>query len=139
MKIYNELESLGFFEWLSETHDLADTDMKAEYLDKLPLNDIHRTVCNSMAFRWFREKYDLYYLIKVFKDDDGELIFDYVILEDSSDTESYDDEPYTTYEEAELACLIKLIEIVKKKKQSMSKNDKSNIRLLEPTKRNDCN
>ena len=115
MKIYNELESLGFFEWLSETHDLADTDMKAEYLDKLPINDIHRTVCNSMAFRWFREKYDLYYLIKVFKDDDGELIFDYVILEDSSDTESYDDEPYTTYEEAELACLKKLIEIVKKK------------------------
>jgi hypothetical protein len=38
-----------------------------------------------------------------------------VILEDSSDTESYDDEPYTTYEEAELACLKKLIEIVKKK------------------------
>jgi hypothetical protein len=69
----------------------------------------------QQAFRWFREKYGLYYLIKVFKDDDGELIFDYVILEDSSDTESYDDEPYTTYEEAENACLIKLIEIVKTK------------------------
>ncbi len=82
---------------------------------------IHPNSSDSLAplyqqvFRWFREKYDLYYLIKVFKDDDGELIFDYVILEDSSDTESYDDEPYTTYEEAELSCLIKLIEIVKKK------------------------
>jgi hypothetical protein len=69
----------------------------------------------SQAFRFFREKYGLYYLIKVFKDDDGELIFDYAILEDSPETESYDDEPYTTYEEAENACLIKLIEIVKKK------------------------
>jgi hypothetical protein len=69
----------------------------------------------QQAFRWFREKYGLYYLIKVFKDDYGELIFDYVILEDSSDTESYDDEPYTTYEEAELACLNKLIKIVKEK------------------------
>ena len=33
MKIYNELESLGFFEWLSETYNLKDSDMKPEYLD----------------------------------------------------------------------------------------------------------
>lgn len=92
MKIYNELETLGFFEWLSETHNLRDTDMTPENLDKLPLNDIHRTVCNSMAFRWFREKHNLMHL--------DVLVLEYKI----------------PYEEAELACLKKLIEIVKSKK-----------------------
>ncbi len=57
MKIYNELEGLGFFQWLSETHNLADTYIDSEYLDGLPLKDIHRTVVNAIAFRWFREKY----------------------------------------------------------------------------------
>ena len=40
MKIYNELESLGLFEWLSKTHNLKDTDIAPEYLDELPLNEI---------------------------------------------------------------------------------------------------
>jgi hypothetical protein len=46
MKIYNELEYLGLFEWLSKTHNLKDTNISPEYLDELPLNDIHRTVVN---------------------------------------------------------------------------------------------
>ena len=64
MKLYKELESLGFFEWLSETHNLKDTDMKPEYLDELPLNDIHRTVSNSMALRWFRDNHDIHVQIR---------------------------------------------------------------------------
>jgi hypothetical protein len=109
MKIYNELESLGFFEWLSETHNLVDTDMKAEYLDKLPLNDIHRTVCNSMAFRWFREEYGL--MGSVCEDVDRKFSLwtnkGYLLLQGKEYKE------YKTYEEAELACLKKLINIVK--------------------------
>ena len=108
MKIYNELESLGFFEWLSETHDLADTDMKAEYLDKLPLNDIHRTVCNSMSFRWFREKYVLYPFIQPTTNND----FSCIVFTSNA---QYHFGIFETYLEAELACLKKLIEIVKHK------------------------
>jgi hypothetical protein len=100
MKIYNELESLGFFEWLSETHNLSDTDMKPKYLDELPLNDIHITVCNSMAFRWFREKYNLREQYGVFPH--HTIMMNYLIEGGRE-------------EEAELACLIKLIEIVKEK------------------------
>ena len=105
--VYNELESLGFFEWLSETHNLKDTDMKPEYLDKLPLDDIHRTVCNSMAFRWFREKYGLNHEIpyagKVGKH--HAFVKNYIYGNNGNYPSVF------TYEEAELACLKKLIEI----------------------------
>jgi hypothetical protein len=100
MKIHNELESLGFFEWLSETHNLKDTDMKPEYLDELPLEDIHRTVCNSMALRWFREKYDLHCNI----DPWGYCIFD------DNGTEKTG---FETYEQSQLECIEELIKIVK--------------------------
>lgn len=117
MKIYNELESLGFFEWLDKTHDLRDTDMKPEYLDKLPLNDIHRTVCNSMAFRWFRDKKLSDMCICRYQSrDDGGIYYYYHITHDFGveETKHYK-EGFFSYEEAELACLRKLIEIVKNK------------------------
>ena len=107
MKIYNELESLGFFEWLSKTHNLKDTDMTPECLDKLLLEDIHRTVGNSMAFRWFREKYNLLSRIS-YKNDRYKFEYQY-----KSSANNLYTTKYSTYEEAELECLKKLIEIVK--------------------------
>lgn len=105
MKIFKELELLGFFEWLAEMHNLRDTDMKHEYLDELPLNDIHLTVGNSMAFRWFRDKYP---------------DFDFGVAKIHNGTNNYHYHINLkweffegTYEEAETACLTKLIEIVK--------------------------
>jgi len=115
MKIYNELESLGFFEWLSKTHNLKDTDMTPECLDKLLLEDIHRTVGNSMAFRWFREKYGYMSYIKGRQS----MGFDYTLTDVPVNNRTKDTlfSPYMydTYEEAELECLKKLIEIVKLK------------------------
>jgi hypothetical protein len=101
MKTFEKLESLRFFDWLSESHNIRDTDMKPEYLDELPLNDIHRTVANSMAFRWFREKYDLNYVIVKAES--------WFFTINGCNTQ----EGFNTYEEAELACLRKLIEIHK--------------------------
>jgi hypothetical protein len=120
MKIYNELESLGFFEWLSETHNLKDTDMTPECLDELPLNDIHRTVCNSMAFRWFREKYGIKHMIFAGKISTVFYGYDLLHIEEQEFVVNNSDNgggdcDYTTYEEAEQACLIKLIEICKTK------------------------
>lgn len=109
MTIFKELESLGFFEWLDEVHNVRDTDMKPEYLDGLPLNDIHRTVGNSMVLRWFREKYKVRFFIQSGMSDLGE--FFKVIFPDGEQRGM----SYTTYEEAELECLKKLIEIVKNK------------------------
>ena len=106
MKIYNELESLGFFEWLSETHNLKDTDMTPECLNELLLDDIHRTVCNSMAFRWFREKYKLLSFVDI---DSSYRIY----CDDIKFDLDIDSRIFKTYEEAELECLKKLIEIAK--------------------------
>ena len=113
MKIYSELESLGLFEWLSKTHNLKDTDIAPEYLDELPLNDIHRTVANAMTFRWFRENYYLFSsFVEYYKQASDEAVrfegeYMYHI------TGGYNEDGFTTYEEAENACIDKLISICK--------------------------
>ena len=62
----------------------------------------------SQAFRWFREKGYLSY-IEVFND--GK--YDYTNVSSYfSEEVDYNDGPFDTYEEAELTCLKKLIEIV---------------------------
>ena len=63
----------------------------------------------QQAFRWFREKYGLYSYIEMFQDGDGIKSYEFVIYNNKA--EGY----YIFYEEAELACLCKLIEIVKNK------------------------
>jgi hypothetical protein len=71
----------------------------------------------SQAFRWFRENHDLRIWIE---SNYGVLKFEYVIATSNPnfiDKQFSDFSGYKTYEEAELACLIKLIEIVKTKQQ----------------------
>ena len=65
----------------------------------------------SQAFRFFREKYKLYGLIEI-----GTQEFSYQVF-DNKGNRQLGTEPMNyngTYEEAELECLIKLIDIVKK-------------------------
>ena len=60
----------------------------------------------SQAFRWFREKYDMIHNIdRIFKDE-----FGYIIT--PGDKQPINAFNFNTYEEAELACLKNLIEIV---------------------------
>ena len=80
----------------------------------------------SQAFRWFREKYRLRNTITDFIDDKTGIEWDYEIAIIGTDLDergnykplvdySIDDEirKFKTYEDAELACLRKLIEMVK--------------------------
>jgi hypothetical protein len=71
----------------------------------------------SQAFRWFREKHDLYHVIKMFGDWDKPQ-FSYIIsgraMTNPAHMWHYEEE--NTYEEAELECLKKLIEIVNNNK-----------------------
>ena len=65
----------------------------------------------SQAFRFFREKYKLYGLIEI-----GTQEFSYQVF-DNKGNRQLGTEPMNyngTYEEAELECLVKLIDIVKK-------------------------
>jgi hypothetical protein len=64
----------------------------------------------QQAFRWFREKHNLIGLVDGGYDN-SKNIFTYVIWNDFRD-DIFDDY-YSTYEEAELACLKKLIELIK--------------------------
>jgi len=99
------LKELGFDEPCMSSRDMNN----GEGLIQLPLY--------QQAFRWFREKYDLYHVITI-KDlgkyEEGTPDFqcaiysNYPVLITNMDN-------YKTYEEAELACLNKLIELIKTK------------------------
>jgi len=73
----------------------------------------------SQAFKWFREKYGLFHSTNYQDDNSGPGCFDYEILNKRGKTKVEDDGPeFKTYEEAELACLIRLIEIVEKEQEN---------------------
>lgn len=70
----------------------------------------------SQTFKFFREKYGLHSYIEpvLVEKANSPIKYDYVILEVShQDDLEYNNLPYHTFEEAELECLKKLIEIVK--------------------------
>jgi hypothetical protein len=108
-----ELKKLGFeeicFAWYHKG--------KLTFNELYNLPDINDHPRNSsaplyqQAFRWFREKQEYY--TDLFIDDDkkfGYMISNFIIYDR---VDSPISRKYLTYEEAELACLKKLIEIVK--------------------------
>ncbi len=113
-----ELKELGFdepcFRWYDERFkDDLHQDRYNTNKD-LFMTDLD---CSSplyqQAFRWFREKYG--YLASPFstESEDGNVIYYFEIGKlDKFTVDIYSDDK-STYEEAELACLNKLIEIVK--------------------------
>lgn len=101
MKIFKELKKLGYIHYSATT---------IEELDDLPLNSAERISEQALVLRWFREKYGLIPTIRPFSK--GETFFFSIIGEDEDFTSGSKE---FTYEEAELECLVKLIEIVKTK------------------------
>jgi hypothetical protein len=116
------LKELGFDEPCFGYH--GQSSMSRWLFPKLPnevASDDKGYVCSAplyqQAFRWFREKHDLFgcidlqvctpshWFVRIDEISKNDYIF-------HSEDENY---RFNTYEEAELACLIKLIEIVKNK------------------------
>ena len=64
----------------------------------------------QQAFRWFREKHKLSGLIEI-----GNQEYSFIIFDEETDSRKISSSMNGTYEEAELECLKKLIEIVKQK------------------------
>jgi hypothetical protein len=110
-----ELKQLGFDEpCLAAFNDSKQFRINSEsrnWNDNLVNGDTTSSPTYSQAFRWFREKYNMNHSIilheTTFSND-----YQYLVL--SNDNE-FVEVGYTSYEEAELACLQKLIEIVKTK------------------------
>jgi len=109
------LKELGFDEpcfWLYDgkilkTQIIPSSNSDFKYID------IVQAPLKQQAFRWFREKYKLCGLIEI-----GTQEFSYQVFNNKGNRQ-LGTEPISyngTYEEAELECLKKLIEIVKDKK-----------------------
>ena len=118
-----ELKELGFdsvcFGFYNPRHEIGDLRAnplyehsggcfdnynRTDYLVSAPLY--------QQAFRWFRENYGIMYTV------DNNIVgntFHGSYTKINSDYESDYTDDFATYEEAELACLKKLIEIVKNK------------------------
>jgi hypothetical protein len=96
MKIFKELNKLGYKHYTENT---------VEELDDIPLDTEERIMEQALVLRWFRESHTLSswvyngYMDKYF----------YTILRNGRLVQA--NESVTTYEEAELACLKKLIEL----------------------------
>jgi len=104
MKIFKELKKLGYIHYSANT---------IEELDDLPLNSAERVSEQALVLRWFREKYGLPSWVKEFNG--ARICYHFTINpRNGRSWDSLDNKlEFNTQEEAELACLIKLIEIVK--------------------------
>lgn len=98
-----KLKELGFDEFCLKT--MLDFDITYESDVKMPLF--------QQAFRWFREKYEIYYIIEGSK----KFGFQHFIYDDKGSYEIKSEETFKNYEEAESACLTKLIKIVEQQNQ----------------------
>jgi hypothetical protein len=106
------LEELGFNESCFGTWDRPDKLWTGNPIDDIlgiPEDNVLAPL-KQQAFRWFREKYKLVAAITVENDD-----FDYTVYIPWEIKEEHDSTRFTSYEEAEQACLDKLIEICKTK------------------------
>lgn len=110
-----ELKELGFdepcFGYYHEDKSLSYTNMVSQNTNSFWKinNKVITAPTFSQAFRFFRETYKIRFFIQSGMSDLGE--FFKVIFPDGEQRNM----SYTTYEEAELVCIIKLIEIVKTK------------------------
>ena len=93
-----ELKKLGFDEECLSYY----FNKQLSFGSKTAYGEVVEAPLYQQAFRWFREKYNLHFPIAV---SDGFWFF-----------ERWRIGVYKTYEEAELACLTKLIEIVETKR-----------------------
>ena len=80
----------------------------------IPVKDVLAPLYQQ-AFRWFREKHDLHSCVAPVYEDETSKVIVYWFWIQGFDSFEDEDINYKTPEEAELACLKKLIEIVKNK------------------------
>ena len=121
-----QLKELGFDEPCWAWWHIEDCDIRFCYSDqRSPIINSRETEIVGLplyqqAFRWFREKCDLY--VDLFVDDDKTFGFMISYFLDKDYFYERVDKPiqrkYTTYEEAEQACLEQLIQIVNDQRRS---------------------
>lgn len=109
------LKELGFneecFAHFVKYYDEIKCILNSDDFDEWWTNNSDNLECKAplyqQAFRWFREKHNLYSFVFVFDQGFGYETYKEGVIQTNESFESYD--------EAEIACLDKLIELVKNK------------------------
>jgi hypothetical protein len=114
-----ELKELGFDYYNIAWYAVIDEKPRIVFLNY----GGHWKICAPLyqqAFRWFRETHNLFSSVSVDQTMEPKFCYSLSKYADPYDWTIlvFNSELYYTYEEAELACLIKLIEIVKNKQCS---------------------
>jgi hypothetical protein len=112
------LKELGFDEpCFKYWNDYGKTSInRFQLLDKIDewSQDYVEAPLYQQAFRWFREKYQLHGKVGIYHFIEN--TYCYNIVSKNAPHYIHKESQFETYEEAELECLIKLIDIVKEKK-----------------------
>jgi hypothetical protein len=109
-----DMKELGFDEECLAIHSFVDGELNFMYVNTFHSNDdvnekSAAAPLYQQAFRWFREKYGLWQIVP--QNTDIDWTYDILPINGIHDYSLID--VFETYEEAELECLKKLIEIVK--------------------------
>lgn len=118
---FNE-KCYGYYTEYKEYFYFDVDDLSSAYtknMDNLIVNSVDDLKCKAplyqQAFRWFREKYGLFSEINLTTKQEDVKEFEFFVLNVNEPLFESDD--YKKYEEAELACLRKLIELLKSKQR----------------------
>jgi hypothetical protein len=107
-----ELKELGFDEeqylgWYESFYSSGTPHLQTEWLEEyLDFDILVPAPLYQQAFRWFRQKYGLIGWVE------GKKVYKYCIKNSIPNDGQINFSPFKTNEEAELACIKKLIEIV---------------------------
>jgi hypothetical protein len=107
LKVYHNIHPHQYVDkdWDTLEHQLLGNS-------KITLTNTYSAPTYSQIFRWFREKYGLYHSIALDNSLEDDVNCDYQIINHNQSISELETD-FKSYEEAELECLKKLIQIVK--------------------------
>jgi hypothetical protein len=121
-----KLKELGFYETCCGyyDHSIKELDtISSDVCERLCKHDTHiKAPTFSQAFRWFRENYRMFHEVFIDTeptvDEPDKLEFTYIVLHmvGMEEMHTSKNKRFKNYEEAELECLKKLIELVEQSK-----------------------
>ena len=107
-----ELKQLGFDEICAGYYDEPNLICYTQVKQSNLINGEIAAPLYQQAFRFFRKKYELTIHIYLYQDT---RLWNFDIYDDVPEDIDLGNEDYDTYEQAEHACLLKLIELAKQK------------------------
>jgi hypothetical protein len=109
MRIYKELDDLGFFKWYCTQYGSLNYQEYDPIYDDLPLDNIIRTQLNACSFKFFADEYSIFPYTYT---GNGKL-FHYCMWVKKMNNQYHSNKLYLSDDEAQFECLVKLVDIIK--------------------------